>query len=297
MINIKDYFNANRETVNIYLEGLLKDIDKYPNDLHDSMSYSLMAGGKRLRPILVIASAEAVGGVRENVLPFAAAIEMIHTYTLIHDDLPAIDDDELRRGKPTCHKEFGEATAVLAGDALLTYAFEVMSNLSLMPNCPPDNVIKALNEVAKRVGVSGTIGGQMADILSEGVGGTIPLLEYIHTHKTGEMILASVLAGGILSGASEDELEALSIYAKNIGLAFQIVDDILDVEGESQVMGKNTGIDAKNNKLTYPALLGIAESRHIASRLIDKGMKALSIFGDRGEVLKDTAEYIMARSF
>ncbi|MBU2591486.1 MAG: polyprenyl synthetase family protein [Nitrospinota bacterium] len=297
MINIKDYFNANREAVNIYIEGLLKNIDQYPNDLHDSMSYSLMAGGKRLRPILVIASAETVGGVRENVLPFAAAIEMIHTYTLIHDDLPAIDDDELRRGKPTCHKEFSEATAILAGDALLTYAFEVMSNLSLMPNCSPDNVIKALNEVAKRVGVSGTIGGQMADILYEGVGGTIPLLEYIHTHKTGEMILASVLAGGILSGATDEELAALSAYAKNIGLAFQIVDDILDVEGDSKVMGKNTGIDAKNNKLTYPGLLGIAESRHIASHLIDTGIKSLAIFGERGEVLKDTAEYIIARSF
>lgn len=297
MINIKDYFNENRESVNTYIEGLLKEVDKYPNYLHDSMRYSLMAGGKRLRPILVIASAEAVGGRRENVLPFAVAIEMIHTYTLIHDDLPAMDDDELRRGRPTCHKEFGEATAILAGDALLTYAFEVMSNLSLMPNSSPDNVIRAINEVAKRVGVSGTIGGQMADILCEGVGGTIPLLEYIHTHKTGEMILASVLAGGILSGATEDELGALSAYAKNVGLAFQIVDDILDIEGNSKVMGKNTGIDAKNNKLTYPGLLGIAESRHIASHLIDTGIKSLAIFGERGEVLEDIAEYIIARSF
>jgi len=297
MINIKDYFESNRQAVNQYLEGLLKNIEKYPNELHDSMRYSLMAGGKRLRPILVIASAEAVGGTRENVLPFAAAIEMIHTYTLIHDDLPAIDDDELRRGKPTCHKTFGEATAILAGDALLTYAFEVMSNLSLMPDSSTDNVIKALNEVAKRVGVSGTIGGQMADILCEGVKGTIPMLEFIHTHKTGEMILASVLAGGILSGATDEELAALSTYAKNIGLAFQIVDDILDVEGESKVMGKNRGRDAVNDKLTYPSLMGLAESRHIASHLIDQGIKALAGFGDGGEILKDTAEYIIARSF
>jgi geranylgeranyl diphosphate synthase type II len=296
-MNIKEYLNEMKTLVDNALERHIPSNNTYPPEIFKSMRYSLFAGGKRLRPILVIASAETVGGKREAVLPFACAIEMIHTYTLIHDDLPAIDNDDFRRGKPTNHKEFGEAIAILSGDALLTMAFQIMSDARLMPNINPSVILRAINEVANAVGVFGTIGGQVVDIQSSGKNLDIPTLEYIHTHKTGEMILSAVRAGAILSGCEDDELNALTRYAENIGLAFQVVDDILDVEGKSEVMGKTAGSDERMKKVTYPAVFGLAESKKIASRLIDNSIKSLEMFGDKAEVLKDISEYIIARKF
>ncbi|MFQ5561622.1 MAG: polyprenyl synthetase family protein [Nitrospinota bacterium] len=296
-MDIKKYLDTVRELVDDALGDSVPSVNTYPEKIYESMRYSLLAGGKRLRPVLVIAAAEAVGGSRERVLPFACAIEMIHTYTLIHDDLPALDNDDLRRGKPTNHVQFGEAVAILAGDALLTLAFELMSDPALAEESGPRNILQACNEVAKQVGAKGTIGGQALDIFSEGKEPDFPVLEYIHTHKTGKMILASVRAGAILSGASEEETLALSRYGEHIGLAFQIVDDILDVEGQSEVIGKRVGSDINRQKMTYPALLGIAESCKTASGLIDNSIKALEPLGTRAEILIDIAEYIIARSF
>ena len=269
----------------------------YPPDIYKSIRYSLFAGGKRLRPILVIASAETFGGNRNDVLPFACAIEMIHTYTLIHDDLPALDNDDLRRGKPTNHKEFGEAIAILTGDALLTMAFQIMSEPSAFSLKSSTLILKSIHEIAKAVGVSGTIGGQVVDIQATGKKLDIPTLEYIHTHKTGEMILSAVRVGAILSGCEDDELHALTCYGENIGLAFQVMDDILDVEGESEIMGKTRGSDEKMRKVTYPSVFGLSESKKIASRLIENSIQSLEMFGERGEILKDISEYIIARRF
>lgn len=297
VMNIKEYLNEMRLLVDSSLDRYIPSQNTYPPDIYNSMRYSLLAGGKRLRPILVMASAETVGGKRDDVLPFACAIEMIHTYTLIHDDLPAIDNDDFRRGKPTNHKKFGEAVAILAGDALLTMAFQMMSDVRSMPKINPSAILRAINEVARAVGASGTIGGQVVDIQYSGKKPHIPTLEYIHTHKTGEMILSAVRAGAILSGCEDDDLNALTKYGENIGLAFQVVDDILDVEGESEVMGKTAGSDERMKKVTYPSVFGLAESKKIASRLIDNSMKSLEMFGDRAEVLKDIAEYIIARRF
>ncbi|MBI3815714.1 MAG: polyprenyl synthetase family protein [Nitrospinae bacterium] len=296
-MNIKEYLNEMKTLVDNALDRYIPSKNTYPPDIYNSMRYSLFAGGKRLRPILVIASAETVGGKREDVLPFACAIEMIHTYTLIHDDLPAIDNDDFRRGKPANHKEFGEAVAILAGDALLTMAFQMMSEVRLMPGINPAAILRAMNEIARAVGASGTIGGQVVDIQYSGKKPDIPTLEYIHTHKTGEMILSAVRAGAILSDCEDDELNALTKYGENIGLAFQVVDDILDVEGESEVMGKTTGSDERMKKITYPSVFGLAESKKIAGRLIDNSIKSLEMFGEKGEILKDISEYIIARRF
>lgn len=296
-MNIKEYLNNMKTLVDGALERYIPSINSYPPDIFNSIKYSLFAGGKRLRPILLMASAETIGSKREEVLPFACAIEMIHTYTLIHDDLPALDNDDFRRGKPTNHKEFGEAIAILTGDALLTMAFEIMSDTRSMPNINPLLILRTINEVARGVGPFGTIGGQVVDIESTGKEVDIPTLEYIHTHKTGEMILAAVRGGAILSNCQEDELNALTRYGENIGLAFQVMDDILDVEGESEVIGKTAGSDEKMKKVTYPSIFGIAESKKIASRLIDNSIKSLEMFGERAEVLKDISEYIIARRF
>ncbi|MBI4379072.1 MAG: polyprenyl synthetase family protein [Nitrospinae bacterium] len=296
-MNIKEYLGEMKTLIDNTLDRYIPADTVYPPDIYKSIRYSLFAGGKRLRPILVIASAETVGGNREDVLPFACAIEMIHTYTLIHDDLPALDNDDLRRGKPTNHKEFGEAIAILAGDALLTMAFQIMSEPSAFSLKSSTLILKSIHEIAKAVGVSGTIGGQVVDIQATGKKLDIPTLEYIHTHKTGEMILSAVRVGAILSGCEDDELHALTCYGENIGLAFQVMDDILDVEGESEIMGKTRGSDEKMRKVTYPSVFGLSESKKIASRLIENSIQSMEMFGERGEILKDISEYIIARRF
>lgn len=291
-MDLQVYLAEKTEIVNKRLLRLLPAVGDYPQSLHKAMHYSLFAGGKRLRPVLVLAAAEAVGGDAEAAINTACAFECIHTYSLIHDDLPAIDNDDLRRGRPTCHKEFGEATAILAGDALLTVAFGLIASTK---GAAPSAVLGAVGELAKAAGSTGMIGGQMIDIESEGQEVSFPVLEYIHIHKTGELIRASVRCGALLGGASETELGPLTRYSEAIGLAFQIADDILDVEGSSEEMGKPTGGDQKKGKATYPAIIGLDASRQRAAELVSMAIEALSAFDAKAEPLREIARYITAR--
>jgi geranylgeranyl diphosphate synthase type II len=291
-LDLQAYLSGKIELVNKGLRELLHAEEEYPQSLHRAMHYSLFAGGKRVRPALVLASAEAVGGSVAEALNTACAFECIHTYSLIHDDLPAIDNDDMRRGRPTCHKAFGEAAAILAGDALLTAAFELAAATK---TSDPAKVIRVIAELAKASGSVGMIGGQMVDIESEGAEVPFPVLEYIHIHKTGELILAAVRCGAIMGGASQKELEALSRYGKSIGLAFQIADDILDVEGSAAEMGKNTGGDEKKGKATYPALIGLDESRKRAEELVAIALKSLEGFDEKAGPLRAIASYIVER--
>ncbi len=291
-MDLQVYLAEKTEIVNKRLSRLLPAVGDYPQSLHKAMHYSLFAGGKRLRPVLVLAAAEAVGGDVEAAINTACAFECIHTYSLIHDDLPAIDNDDLRRGRPTCHKEFGEAAAILAGDALLTVAFGL---IAATKGAAPSAVLGAVSELARAAGSTGMIGGQMIDIESEGQEVSFPVLEYIHIHKTGELMRASVRCGAMLGGAAEAELGSLTRYAEAIGLAFQIADDILDVEGSSEEMGKPTGGDQKKGKATYPALIGLDASRQRAAELVEMAIEALSGFDVRAEPLREIARYITAR--
>ncbi|MBI5493269.1 MAG: polyprenyl synthetase family protein [Deltaproteobacteria bacterium] len=278
--------------VNRGLKDLLPKEDEYPQSLHRAMHYSLFAGGKRLRPILVLAACEAVGGKTDEALNAACAFECIHTYSLIHDDLPAIDNDDLRRGRPTCHKAWGEATAILAGDALLTSAFEIIAKT------PTENtkaLVRATFELARAAGSVGMIGGQTVDIESEGKEIPFPVLEYIHIHKTGELILASIRCGAILGGARDGQLDALTRYGQATGLAFQIADDILDVEGSTEEMGKAAGMDEQKGKATYPSLIGMDESKKRAAELVEKAVQSLSDFGVEAGPLRAIARFIVSR--
>lgn len=292
-LKLEEYMARMAEKVNKGLAGLLAAESEYPQSLHKAMHYSLFAGGKRVRPVLVLAACEAVGGSTENALNTACAFECVHTYSLIHDDLPAIDNDDLRRGRPTCHKVYGEATAILAGDALLTAAFELIART---PGTDKGILLDATFELARAAGSAGMIGGQMVDIDSEGKDVTFPVLEYIHIHKTGELILASVRCGAMIGGGSAEDIKALSTYGKAVGLAFQIADDILDVEGSSAVMGKPTGGDEIKGKATYPSILGLDAARERAAELVDIAVNALSSFDERAEPLRAIARYIINRS-
>lgn len=291
-MDLEAYLVEKTELVNKALKELLAGETEYPQDLHRAMHYSLFAGGKRLRPVLAIAAAEAVGGPAGDVLNVACALECIHTYSLIHDDLPAIDNDDLRRGRPTCHKVFGEAIAILAGDALLTASFEIMARSSSRDK---GALLKAFSEIARAAGSMGMIGGQAVDIESEGKEITLPILQYIHIHKTGELILASIRAGALISGADEAGLKALTRYGESVGLAFQITDDILDVEGTEAVLGKPVGGDKKKGKATYPALLGLDEAKRRAGELTVRAVDALSGFDGKADPLRAIAMYITGR--
>jgi len=290
--DLTQYLDDRKALVESALDAHVPSDTGHAGILHEAMRYSLFAGGKRLRPILTLASAEAVGGDVSLALNTACALECIHTYSLIHDDLPALDNDDLRRGMATSHVKFGEAMAILAGDALLTSAFEII----LRPPCSDAGALAGvIKEVACGAGAGGMIGGQVVDIISEGKEISFPELEYIHTHKTGRLILASVRCGAILGGASEAELGALTEYAEAVGLAFQIHDDILDVEGSPKEMGKAVGGDAERGKATYPSLIGLAESRSRADDLMDSALKALDGFDDKAEPLRRIARYITSR--
>ncbi len=263
-----------------------------PESIHKAMRYSLFAGGKRVRPLLCIAAAEAVAGDPEGIEDAACALELVHTYSLIHDDLPALDNDDLRRGVSTCHKVFGEAMAILAGDALLTLAFEVLSRLEI----DAGRRIALVRELATAAGTAGgMIGGQVADLEGEGQAATAPLLESIHRAKTGALLCASLRIGAIYAGAGADELEALSCYGRHIGLAFQIVDDILDVEQPSETLGKTAGKDAKQAKITFPAVYGLDRSRGMAEHELLKAHQALQAFGPRADRLRQLADLIVRR--
>lgn len=285
-----------KEEVDKALARYLPPSNQYPQSLIKSMHYSIFAGGKRLRPILVLAAAEAVDGPVKQIIPFSLGVELIHTYTLIHDDLPALDNDDLRRGKPTSHKAFGEATAILTGDALQTYAFQIMTDVKLMESIPAEIILRAVHEFAQAVGSMGIIGGQMVDLESEGKEIDAAALEYIHTHKTGYLIHASIRSGGILSQCPEKDLQALTSFGENIGLAFQIIDDILDVTGDQSEIGKDAKSDVKSNKATYPALFGIEESKRKAQKLIDDGIAYLDCFDSKADHLREIAKYFISRT-
>lgn len=281
-----------------YIEKILNEYmpkeEGYQKAIMEAMNYSLKAGGKRLRPILTLESCKAVGGKEEDAVPFAVAIEMIHTYSLIHDDLPALDNDDLRRGKPTNHKIFGEAMATLAGDALLNYAFEVMLSSSINKE-NPDKYLKAINEIAKHAGIYGMIGGQVVDIESENKIIEKEKLDFIHLNKTAAMIVGCMRAGAIIGGASEDELQRITKYGKNIGLSFQIVDDILDITGNEKTLGKPIGSDIENHKSTYPSLFGLEKSREIAKELINDGKTSIEGLSSEVQFLNQLADYIVSR--
>jgi geranylgeranyl diphosphate synthase type II len=267
-----------------------------PANLYDSMAYSLMAGGKRLRPILVLAVLEALDKPVERGIPYAVALEMIHTYSLIHDDLPAMDNDDLRRGKPTNHKVYGEATAILAGDALLTRAFGYIADAYFHhPEVSAETVVKLISELGTRAGARGMVGGQMADMEGEGRQLSLDELEHIHQHKTGDLLIASLLGGGLLAEASDAQLEALSRFGRCIGLAFQIQDDILNVEGNAELLGKAVGSDAHRQKATYPSLLGLQASKERLADLITEAKTTLVAAGLGHSALMPLADYVMER--
>jgi geranylgeranyl diphosphate synthase type II len=293
-VDFKRYLKVKTQKVNEALEKLLPPADRHPARLHAAMRYSLFAGGKRVRPILALASAEAAGGSEEDAMPAACALECIHTYSLIHDDLPAMDDDDLRRGMKTCHRAFDEPTAILAGDALLTLAFEALSDPA-HAGAEPARIVRVVRELAHGAGSAGMVGGQMIDVESEGKPLTLPELQYMHLHKTGALIAASVRSGAILGGADDETLASLTSYAKAIGLAFQIADDVLDVEGETAEIGKQAGADEKRGKVTYPSLMGVSESKARARELVDTALGAISGLGPSSEPLREMAAYIVER--
>lgn len=296
LMELKEYLHDRSGLVDQALDCWLPGENILLNTLHQSMRYSIFAGGKRLRPIMVIAASEAVGGTAQQVMHAACALEMIHTYSLIHDDLPAMDDDDFRRGRPTNHKTYGEAAAILAGDALLTDAFRLLADDKANMAVPPATVLRVIELVARFAGSQGMVGGQVVDMESEGKEIDFPTLEYIHTHKTGGLILASVQAGALLGGGDEKQFAALTRFGGAAGLAFQIADDILDVVGDQAKLGKDIGSDQARGKATYPALLGLAEARQRASELVDIAIEALTPLGAQAKTLQELARYIVERN-
>jgi geranylgeranyl diphosphate synthase type II len=293
--NLKAYLEERRNLVNRTLEAYLPQVRGPAFRVTQAMHYSLFVGGKRLRPILCLAAAEAVGGDPGEALPVACALEMIHTYSLIHDDLPAMDDDDLRRGQPTCHKQFDEATAILAGDGLLTEAFHTMAAAAPKYEGREAVLLEVIRLVADAAGYQGMVGGQMLDLLAEGRQVTLKELETIHRHKTGALLTAAVRAGALMGGGSRAEVTSLTGYGEKFGLAFQITDDLLDVEGEAAEMGKTPGMDAKRCKATYPAVLGLEATRRWAQNLVAEAIAALESFQRRAEPLRELARYLLVR--
>lgn len=290
--SLKDRVN---NVENILKEYMPKE-EGYQKTIMEAMNYSLSAGGKRLRPILTLEACKLVGGNEADAIPFAVAIEMIHTYSLIHDDLPALDNDDLRRGRKTNHIVFGEDMAILAGDALLNYAFEVMLSSSIDKE-NPQKYLKAINEIAKASGIYGMIGGQVVDVQSENKQISKEKLDYIHNNKTAAIIIGCMRAGAIIGDATEDELENITKYAKNIGLSFQIVDDILDIVGDEAKLGKKVGSDIENHKSTYPSLLGLEKSKEIAHHLIDEAKDSIKVINEDVRFLNQLADYIIDREY
>jgi geranylgeranyl diphosphate synthase type II len=294
MIELKSYIKQKNLIINASLEKMIQDSQSSPT-LVKAMRYSLMAGGKRIRPVLCLAACEAVGGLPEDALTAACALEMIHTYSLIHDDLPAMDDDELRRGKATCHIAFDEATAILAGDALLTLAFEVLSSVPLTDGNQAAQWLRVIRFISQAAGFRGMVQGQMLDIASEGLNLSADELETMHRLKTGALIETSLACGALIGGADQRQRDLLNGYARKIGLAFQVADDILNVEGNSELMGKSTGTDNLREKSTYPSVLGIQASREFAEKLVQESLQALKTFDKRADPLRDIARYIIER--
>jgi len=294
---LQSYLQERLQLTESALDRYLPSIETLPASLHEAMRYSVFAGGKRIRPILMMAACEAVGGLPEQVLPAACAIEMIHSYSLIHDDLPAMDDDDFRRGKPTNHKMFGEAKAILAGDGLLTEAFVLLSNPDVWPELESERRREVIHLLARNAGSRGMVGGQVVDMDSEGQEIDLPTLEYIHTHKTGALILAALEIGAIVGGADQLQRRALCRYGEATGLAFQVADDVLDIVADQEKLGKDVGSDQSRGKATYPALLGLDGARKRARELRDLALSSLDSFGDAAQPLRGIASYIVDRSF
>lgn len=285
------FFEEDRKAVDAALERLLPPEDARPPSIHHAMRYSVMAGGKRIRPILCLETARAFRP-DAGVLSVACALEFIHTYSLIHDDLPALDNDDLRRGIPTCHKKFGEATAILAGDALLTLAFETLARTSL----PAEQRVAIIQEIASAAGTcDGMVGGQVADLEAEGQNATAEMLEYIHRSKTAALIRASIVAGAMSSGATDEDLLHLRRFGELIGWAFQVTDDILDVEESSAALGKTAGKDQAQKKATYPAVFGLEKSHEFARELALRAMAEIESYGARAAHLREIGEFLVLR--
>ncbi|RPJ02406.1 MAG: polyprenyl synthetase family protein [Deltaproteobacteria bacterium] len=296
-MDLKKYLDEKKNIVDSALERYFSKDGEPSSSLHRAIRHSLFAGGKRIRPIFSIASFEAVGGKGDRILPLACALEVIHTYSLIHDDLPSIDNDDFRRGKPTFHKVFGEGVALLAGDALLTEAFRLMTDRAASTDPEEDGwlIVDIVNQVARAAGISGMVAGQVVDIESEGREIDLPTVQFIHTHKTGAMILVSIQSGAKLGRAATEPLKALTRYGERVGLAFQIADDILNVEGQAALLGKSTGSDRLRGKATYPGLLGLEESKRRARELVEMAVDALKPFGGEADPLREIAHFIIER--
>lgn len=293
-MDLSEYLRSRQKLVDAGLDRALPPARTKPATLHRAMRYSVFAGGKRLRPVLCIAAAEACGGRAENALPAACAVECIHTYSLIHDDLPCMDDDDFRRGKPTSHKVFGEGVAVLAGDALLTVAFEILAGAPATKRHP---VSAQIRELAVASGSRELIAGQVADLEGEGKTPSPAELRFIHGAKTAALLAAAIRLGGMAADAGKAELQALGKFGRALGLAFQVIDDILDVTQSSEKLGKSAGKDVASGKMTYPAVFGLEKSRLVAGRLTREAREALASFGNRAEVLRAIADHLLAREY
>lgn len=295
-LDIHLYLQEKKKLIDAALTKFLPPETDYPQKLSGAVRYGVLEGGKRIRPILALAAFDASDGHGDVIFPFACALEFIHAYSLIHDDLPAMDDDDFRRGNPTVHRVFGEATAILAGDALLAEAFKIMSRAVLDHDVNPRVVVGIIHEVSTAAGFRGLVGGQVVDIESEGRHVDLPTVEYIHTHKTGTLILASLRVGAKLGGASRRKLEAITRYGERVGLAFQVVDDILDIVGNASSLGKPVGSDEAKKKATYPAVVGIEESKRLAQNLVEEAVSHLALFKQEGEPLREIARYLTRRT-
>lgn len=294
-MNIKDYLEQKRMVVDRFLDEVTPPATTPPTTLHESMRYSLMAGGKRVRPILTIASAEAIGTSPPGLMAVACSLELIHTYSLIHDDLPSMDNDDFRRGKPTNHKVYGEAMAILAGDALLTMAFDLCSRPDLMKGCDPVRQVRLVQELAYGSGTMGMVGGQVFDIQAENKDIDLPTLQNIHKHKTGMLMRAAVRMGAIAAGSTDRQLDDMTGYAEDIGLAFQIADDVLNVTGTREELGKNPNTDAERGKKTYPTFYGVDGAKKLADDCVARAINRLSSFGPSADPLREIARYIISR--
>jgi geranylgeranyl diphosphate synthase type II len=292
---ISDYLEQKRLDVDQFLDLVAPPSVTPPTTLHESIRYSLLAGGKRIRPILTIAAADAIGSTAPGLMPVACSLEFIHTYSLIHDDLPSMDNDDFRRGKPTNHKVYGDAMAILAGDALLTMAFDIISRPDLMKGCDPVRQVHLIQELAYGSGNRGMVGGQVFDIQAENKDIDLDTLQTIHKHKTGMLIRAAVRMGAVAAGATDRQLDDLTGYAEDIGLAFQIADDVLNVTGTREELGKNPNTDAERGKKTYPSFHGVDGAKKLADDCVARAIDRLSSFGPLAEPLREIARYIIAR--
>ncbi len=290
---LQETLEQGRRLTDAALERLIPAETQHPVSIHKAMRHSVFAGGKRLRPVLSMEAGRMIAGsLPAGIEELGAALEMLHTYSLIHDDLPALDNDDLRRGRPTCHKAFGEATAILAGDALQTQAYEVLARL----RCPAEARVRIIEEIAHGTGtVEGMIGGQVVDLEAERTKPTAEMLEYIHRSKTAALITASLVSGGLYAGANHGEVGKLRTFGQSVGLAFQITDDILDVTQTSEQLGKTAGKDTAAQKATYPALFGLEESERKADSLVNAALEQLQSFGERAKTLKELARYLVER--